>query len=83
MYLAQLRIIRLFKFLSVLIGSPFTSILSETLSGNMDGIRRLPKELYSLLIDKYFDQSSCVAIALSGGFDGFSPVYTSSRFTLI
>jgi len=49
----------------------------------MDGIRGLPKELYSLLIDKYFDQSSCVAIALSGGFDGFSPVYTSSsRFTL-
>ncbi len=49
----------------------------------MDGIRGLPKELYSLLIDKYFVQSSCVAIALSGGFDGFSPVYTSSsRFTL-
>jgi len=49
----------------------------------MDEIhRRLPKELYLLLIDKYFEQSSCVSLALSGAFDEFSSVYTPSRLAL-
>jgi len=61
-----------------------TSIFSETPSGNMDEIRRLlPKELYLLLIDKYFEQSSCVSLVLSDSFDGFSSVYTPSRFVLV
>jgi len=49
----------------------------------MDEIhRRLPKELYLLLIDKYFEQPSCVSLALSGAFDEFSSVYTPSRLNL-
>jgi len=50
----------------------------------MDEIRRrLPKELYLLMIDKYFEKSSCVSLALSGAFDEFSSVYTPSRLALL
>ena len=43
---------------------------------------RMPDAIYSLLIEKYFDQASSAALGLSGAFDEFSPLYNSSRFAL-
>jgi len=40
---------------------------------------RLPDVVYSLLIDKYLVDSSCTALAISEVYDGFSPLYTTSR----
>jgi len=40
---------------------------------------RFPDVVYSLLIDKHLDDSSCTALAMSEACDGFSPLYTTSR----
>ena len=40
---------------------------------------RLPDLVYSLLIDKHLDESSSTALTISEFFDGFSPLYTTSR----
>ncbi len=40
---------------------------------------RLPDVVYSLLIDKHLDESSCTALVISEVYDGFSPLYTTSR----
>lgn len=36
--------------------------------------------VYDLLIDKYLDESSCMALAISEELDGFSSYYTMSRY---
>ena len=43
---------------------------------------QLPDTIYSLLIEKYFDQASSAGLGHYGAFDGFSPLYNSSRFAL-
>ncbi len=55
------------------------SLPVEELWEKMDGVR-LPDVIYSLLIEKYFDQTSSAALSLAGAFDGFSPLYNISRF---
>ena len=47
----------------------------------VDGGIPLPKVVHSLLIEKYFDHASSAAVAESGAFDGFSPVYKTSRLS--
>lgn len=51
---------------------------TQVFDDSIEGIP-LPDVVCSLLIEKHFDQSSCVAIALSGAFHGFSSSYSSSR----
>jgi len=43
---------------------------------------QMPDTIYSLLIEKYFDRASSAAFGHYGAFDGFSPLYNSSRFAL-
>ena len=57
------------------------SLPVEKLSEMTEGIR-LPDVIYSLLIEEYFDQPSCAALAMAGTFDGFSPLYNISRLTV-
>ena len=49
-------------------------------SERMEGVQ-LPDVVYSLLIEKYFNQASCAAVAESGALDGFSPIYKTSRLS--
>jgi len=56
------------------------SLPVEKLCAKMDGMR-IPDTIYSLLIEKYFDQADCAtALAGCGTLDGFAPLYYSSRF---
>jgi len=57
------------------------SLPVEKLCAKMDEMKS-PETIYSLLIEKYFDQAECAAFSQSGTFDGFSPLYYSSRFVL-
>ncbi len=57
------------------------SLPVDSVCEKMDGVR-LPDVVYSLLIEKYFDQASCAAVAQSGTLDGFSSLYNASRLTL-
>ena len=53
----------------------------EKLRAKMDDMR-IPGTIYSLLIEKYFDQADNCAAALAGcgTLDGIAPLYYSSRF---
>ena len=52
----------------------------KKLRAKMDEMR-IPDSIYSLLIEKYFDQADCAAaLAGCGTLDGFAPLYYSSRF---
>jgi len=55
------------------------STCDQLLDASIEGIP-LPAVVYSLLIANHFDQSSCIAVALSGAFREFSSAYTSSRY---
>ena len=44
---------------------------------------RLTNVVDSLLVDKYLEEASSTALAISEAFDGFSSVYKTSRFELI
>ena len=57
------------------------SLPVEKAAGNVDGVR-LRHVVYDLLIDKYLDESSCSALAISEVYDGFSSQYTTSRYKL-
>ena len=57
------------------------SLPVEKFCSEMDEMRK-PDTIYSLLIEKYFDQASSAALGHYGAFDGFSPLYNSSRFAL-
>ncbi len=46
---------------------------------NMEAGIQLNQDVYSIFTDK-FDDTSCVALALSGIFDGFPSVFTETRF---
>jgi len=55
---------------------------SQLFYDRIEGIP-LPAVVCSLLNEKHLDQSSCVAIALSGAFPAFSSSYGSSRYKLL
>jgi len=50
----------------------------EKASGNVKEVR-LRHVVYDILIDKYLEDSSSTALAISEKYDGFSSVYTTSR----
>jgi len=37
----------------------------------------LPAVVYSQLIEKHLDEATCVALAISGAFDGFSSTFAN------
>ncbi len=57
------------------------SLPVEKLCAKMDEMP-IPDSIYSLMIEKYFDQADDCAAALAGcgTLDGFAPLYYSSRF---
>ena len=54
------------------------SLPVEKASGNVNEVR-LRHVVYDILIDKYLEDSSSTALAISEKCDGFSSVYTTSR----
>lgn len=42
----------------------------------------LPEVLEALLLDQYLDEASSTTLAISEAFDGFSTLYSASRFAL-
>ncbi len=58
---------------------PVEEIACEKENGEV----RLRDVVYNDLIEKYFDQASCAAVAQSGFLDGFSPLYNTSRLKLL
>jgi len=55
------------------------SLPVEKVSGCVNEVRLRDHVVHDLLIEKYLDASSCVALAISEKCDGFSSLYTTSR----